>query len=53
MTMECHFLMTYDLCDSIVKLAEKFNLQYRTIPMRTTHLVKKEELLISNDFSWL
>lgn len=51
--LECHFLMTYDLCDSIVKLAEKFNLQYRTIPMRTTHLVKKEELLISNDFSWL
>ena len=23
-----------------------------TIPMQTTHLIKKEELLISNDFGW-
>lgn len=51
--LNCHYLMTYDLSDYIIGLAEKYNMQYCTIPMRTTHLVKKEELLISNDFSWL
>ena len=51
--LNCHFLMTYDLSDYIIELAEKYNMEYRTIPMRTTHLVKKEELLISNNFDWL
>lgn len=50
--LTCHYLMTYDLCDYVLGLAEKYHLQYRTIPMQTTHLIKKEELLISNDFSW-
>lgn len=51
--LKCHYLMTYDLCDYVISLAEKYGMQYRTIPMQTTHLVTKEELLISNDFSWL
>lgn len=51
--LTCHYLMTYDLCDYVIGLAEKNHMEYRTIPMQTTHLVKKEELLISNDFSWL
>lgn len=50
--LKCHYLMTYDLCDYVIGLAEKHNMQYRTIPMQTTHLIKKEELLVSNDFSW-
>ncbi len=51
--LKCHYLMTYDHSDYVVALAEKFGMQYFTIPMQTTHLVKKNELLISNDFSWL
>lgn len=51
--LNCHYLMTYDLSDYVISLAERFGMQYRTIPMQTTHLVTKEELLISNDFSWL
>ena len=51
--LTCRYLMTYDLTDDVVALAEKYGMQYRTIPMQTTHLVKKNELLISNDFSWL
>lgn len=51
--LKCHYLMTYDKCDYVMSLAEKYHMQYRSIPMQTTHLVKKEELLISNDFSWL
>ncbi len=50
--LNCHYLMTYDKCDYVISLAEKYNMEYRTIPMQTTHLVKKEELLISNDFAW-
>ena len=52
-SLNCHYLMTYDKCDYVISLAEKYHLDYRSIPMQTTHLVKKEELLISNDFSWL
>jgi len=51
--LRCHYLMTYDNCDYVKGLADKYGLRWRTIPMQTTHLVKKEELLISNDFSWL
>lgn len=51
--LACHYLMTYDVSDYIIGLAEKHHMEYRTIPMQTTHHVKKEELLISNDFGWL
>lgn len=51
--LKCHYLMTYDLCDYVISLANKYGMQYRTIPMQTTHLITKDELLISNDFSWL
>lgn len=48
-----HFLLTYDNTEEICSLANEFNLAYRTIPMQTTHLIKKEELLISDNFEWL
>ena len=51
--MKGHFLLTYDDTDEIRSLADDFNLPYKTIPMQTTHLVKKEELLISDNFKWL
>ncbi|MCR5290155.1 MAG: DNA adenine methylase [Treponema sp.] len=51
--MKGHFLLTYDDTHEIRALADSFHLSYITIPMQTTHLVKKEELLISDDFSWI
>jgi len=46
------FLLTYDDTPEIRQLADKFNLQYRTIPMKTTHHLNKTEILISDNFSW-
>lgn len=51
--LKCHYLMTYDKNDYILSLVKKHNLAWRTIPMQTTHLVQKEELLISDNFNWL
>lgn len=51
-SLKGHFLLTYDNTDEIRRLSADFNLQYRTIPMQTTHLIKKEELLISDNFDW-
>lgn len=47
-----HFLLTYDDTTEIRNFAEEFSLPYKTIPMQTTHLIKKEELLISDNFEW-
>lgn len=46
------FMLTYDDTSEIRQLADKFNLQYRTIPMKTTHHLKKNELIISDNFNW-
>ena len=51
--MKGHFLMTYDDTEEVRNLADFFGLPYHTIPMQTTHLVTKEELLISDNFDWL
>ena len=51
--LKCHYLLTYDKNDYILSLVKKHNLQWRTIPMQTTHLIQKEELLISDNFEWL
>ena len=50
--MRGQFLLTYDDTPEVRRWAEIFGLPYTTIPMQTTHLIKKEELLISNDFGW-
>ena len=50
--MKGHFLLTYDYTEEICQLADKFHLPYRTVPMQTTHLIKKNELLISDNFDW-
>ena len=50
--MEGHFLLTYDDTPEVREWAEEFSLPYMTIPMQTTHLVTKEELLISDSFEW-
>lgn len=48
-----HFLMTYDDSEEIRNLATKYSLSWRTIPMRTTHLIEKNEILLSDNFDWL
>ncbi|MEO6832892.1 MAG: DNA adenine methylase [Chitinophagaceae bacterium] len=47
------YLLTYDNNPQINALVKKYNLQSRTIPMKTTHHLQKEELLISDNFDWL
>ena len=46
------FMLTYDDTSEIRQLADKYNLQYRTIPMKTTHHLQKNEIIISDNFSW-
>ncbi len=46
------FMMTYDDTQEIRNLAEKYNLDYRTIPMKTTHHIQKNEIIISDNFNW-
>lgn len=51
--LKCKYLMTYDKSDYIIGLVKKYGLNWRTIPMQTTHLIQKEEILISDNFDWL
>jgi len=46
------FMLTYDDTDEIRQLAKKYHLPYRTIPMKTTHHLRKQEIIISDNFSW-
>ncbi len=46
------FMLTYDDTPEIRKLADKYNLQYKTIPMKTTLHFEKNEIIISDNFSW-
>ncbi|HEY9114064.1 MAG TPA: DNA adenine methylase [Bacteroidales bacterium] len=46
------FMLTYDDTKGIRDLATKYNLDFRTIPMKTTHHIKKNEIIISDNFDW-
>ncbi|MDA3904830.1 MAG: DNA adenine methylase [Bacteroidales bacterium] len=46
------FMMTYDDTIEIRELAEKYNMEFRTIPMKTTHHIKKNEIILSDNFTW-
>lgn len=46
------FMLTYDDTLEIRQLADKYQLQYRTIPMKTTLHFEKNEIIISDNFSW-
>lgn len=46
------FMLTYDDTEEIRGLADKYNLNYRTIPMKTTHNIQKNEIIISDNFEW-
>jgi len=46
------FMLTYDDTDEIRRLADKSKLNYRSIPMKTTHHLQKNEIIISDNFHW-
>jgi DNA adenine methylase len=46
------FMLTYDDTEEIRGLAVKYNLDFRTIPMKTTHHVQKNEIIFSDNFDW-
>lgn len=46
------FMLTYDDTTEIRTLANKYGLQFRTIPMKTTLHYEKNEIIISDNFSW-
>lgn len=46
------FMLTYDDTDEIRALANKYHLDFRTIPMKTTHHLEKNEIIISDNFDW-
>lgn len=46
------YMLTYDDTTEIRQLADKYSLQYKTIPMKTTHHLEKNEIIISDNFSW-
>jgi len=46
------YMLTYDDTGEIRELVERYNLEYRLIPMKTTHHIQKNEIIISNNFDW-
>ncbi len=46
------YMLTYDDTKEIRGLADKYNLPYRSIPMKTTHHLEKNELIIADNFDW-
>lgn len=46
------FMLTYDDTEEIRALANKYQLAFRTIPMKTTHHLEKNEIIISDNFNW-
>jgi len=50
--MKGRYMLTYDDTFEIRQLADKYKLLYRTIPMKTTHHLEKNEIIISDNFKW-
>ncbi len=46
------FMLTYDDTPEIRALAGKYNLSYKFLPMKTTHHIKKNEIILSDNFDW-
>jgi DNA adenine methylase len=47
------FLMTYDDVEDIRQLASQWEFETQSVAMKNTHHVRKTELLIGRDLSWL
>ena len=50
--LEGKFMMTYEDSSEIRKLAEKNKFEFRTIRMKTTHHIEKNEIILSDNFDW-
>ena len=50
--IEGKFMLTYDDTEEIRALANKYNLPFRTIPMKTTHHLEKNEIIVADNFNW-
>ena len=46
------FMLTYDDTAEIRALADKYSLKYKTIPMKTTHHLQKNEIIVSDNLDW-
>ena len=46
------FMLTYDDTEEVRGLADRFNLPYKTIPMKTTHHLKKQEIIVTDNLEW-
>ncbi|MCP3930726.1 MAG: DNA adenine methylase [Bacteroidetes bacterium] len=46
------FMLTYDDTEEVRELCKKYYFDYRTIPMKTTHHIQKNEIIISDNFDW-
>ena len=46
------YMMTYDDTEEIRSLIDKYRLKFKTIPMKTTHHIQKNEIIISDNFNW-
>ena len=46
------FMLTYNDTKEIRTLVDKYGLQFRTIPMKTTHHLQKHEIIIADNFEW-
>ena len=46
------FMLTYDDTPHIRDLAEKYKLPFKTIPMKTTHHLLKQEILVTDNLNW-
>lgn len=46
------FMLTYDDTEEIRELANKYNLIFKTISMKTTHHIRKNEIIISDNIDW-
>lgn len=51
--MRGHFMLTYNDSPEVRNWAKTFGLPYTTVPMQTTHLRTKDELLISDSIDWI
>ncbi|HHG84114.1 MAG TPA: DNA adenine methylase [Bacteroidetes bacterium] len=46
------FMLTYDDTEEVRNLVQSYGLSFRTIPMKTTHHIQKNEIIISDNFDW-
>jgi len=50
--IEGRFMLTYDDTEDIRQLIKRYSLSFRIIPMKTTHHLNKNEIIISDNFNW-